>query len=162
MRALEHELARNGALRPLRRFPLKERRRALDARFRLDDELHRGAPPCQKHHRLGRTHAFLDHVGGEYLPPELAVRIRRMLAHGERRVQKQHASARPRREVPARRDGATRVGRELFEDIAKTRRDLLPLGHRERKPHRLPRTMVRVLPKHDRAHVLGRGEGERV
>ena len=55
------------------------------------DHLLGKAAPCQKDNRLGQLAAAFDNVVGERAPAQLGVRVRGMLAHGERSVEKQDA-----------------------------------------------------------------------
>ena len=49
------------------------------------------AAPCQKDDRLGQLAAAFDNVVGQGAPAQFGVRVRGMLAHGERSVEKQDA-----------------------------------------------------------------------
>ena len=55
------------------------------------DHLLGKAAPCQKDDRLGQLAAAFDNVVGERAPAQLGVRVRGMLAHGERSVEEQDA-----------------------------------------------------------------------
>ena len=120
------------------------------------------APPRQKDHRLRQAHARLDDCRRNHLPAQLAVGVRLVLPHGERRVQKQHTLLCPRGQITAHRYTAPQVRCHFLIDIAQARRKLLPFGHRERQAHRLPRAMVGVLPQNDGADVFRRYIGKRV
>ena len=55
------------------------------------DHLLGKAAPCQKDDRLGQLTAAFDNVVGERAPAQFGVRVRGMLAHGERSVEEQDA-----------------------------------------------------------------------
>ena len=111
---------------------------------------------------LGELAAAPDDVVRERLPAELAVGVCGVLAHREGGVEQKDPLPGPVAEVARRRRFASEVCHKLLVDIAQAwRKPLVPVD-REGEAHRLSRAVVGVLPKDDRAHVLGRGPGQRV
>lgn len=118
--------------------------------------------PGEKHDGLGELAAALDDVVRERLPAELAVGVCGVLAHREGGVEQKDPLPGPVAEVARRRRVASEVCHKLLVDVAQAwRKPLVPVD-REGEAHRLSRAVVGVLPKDDRAHVLGRGPGQRV
>lgn len=85
-----------------------------------------------------------------------------MLAHGERRVEQQHALARPVAEVSRGGHVAPKVRHELLVDVSQARRQLAP-RHGPRTTVPWPaRPMVGVLPEDNDANVCRPRPGKRV
>ena len=95
---------------------------------------------------------------GEFLPVKFAVAARRVRPDGQNAVEQQHPRLRPGVERTGVRNGTAEIGGELLEDVAQTRRELHPFGHREGEPFGLPLLMVGILPDQHHLHRIGRSE----
>ena len=132
--------------------------RAVDAgAFRLGV-----AAPENEGDRLLPRVQRLDDAVRERLPPLPLVRVRLPAAHGQHRVEEQHALLRPRSQVAVVRNRRADVVPQFFENILQRRRCRHPRLHREAEAVRLPRPVIRVLPEDDDLHCLVRRRMQRI
>ena len=76
--------------------------------------------------------------------------------HAQACVQQEHALPCPAGQVPALRNGRTRLGLYLLEYVAQRGWKLHPLVHREAEAVRLSWTVIGVLSQDDYTHLLKR------
>ena len=115
--------------------------------------------PEHERHRLRKLRQRGDRRVGEALPAETAVAVGPALLHGQDGVQKKHALLRPAGQA-ARGERRAHVRGKLLSDVHERRRHPHAVAHRKRKPVRLPRLVIRVLPQNDGAHALRRRQPE--
>ncbi len=117
--------------------------------------------PMPKDDRLGQLTAAFDNVVGERAPAQFGVRVRGMLAHGERSVEEQDALLCQGVRVSRGGNGAAQIGFEFLIDVAQARRQLgLRRWDRERQSHGLVGSVIRVLTQDDNLDLVGRRVGE--
>ena len=118
-------------------------------RDRVDQRLlpARRRAPQDEHDPLGLGAHRADHLVGERLPPLALVRGGLAAAHGQGRVEEQHALRRPGFEAPVVGRIDPEVGVELLQDVLQRRRRRHPGPHREAETVGLAGAVVRVLAR---------------
>ena len=131
---------------------------------RVDERLFRAGvgAPKDEHDVLPPLADDADDVVGKPRPAAVFVRIGLVRAHGQGRVQQQHALFGPLGKIARAWQGAAQLVVQFFEDIYERRGHGHALLHRKAQPVRLPLVVVGVLPQDHRLHLRERGQLEAV
>ena len=112
------------------------------------------AAPEHENHRLGLVAQRLYHAVGKDFPPFAFVAVGFSAAHGERRVEQQHALFRPADEAAVFAEMGAVFGVDFFEYVDQAGRRLNAGLHGKRQTVRLTFAVIGVLTQNDNFDVV--------